>query len=113
MHSNQHINEIVFILIQAIFFSCSICDHLIDLNKRMLSDSQIAAQMKMKRTKCTNIFHKLGSFATRQLASKLKYCKYSIIIDETTDCSVLKSCAVIIKFFLAVLKMKLKLTCLI
>jgi len=68
----------------------------------MFPDSEIASEMKMKRTKCTSIIHKLGAFVTEQLATKLKNCKYSIIIDETTDCSVQKSCAVIIKFFDAV-----------
>lgn len=78
---------------------CSICDHLVDLNRRMFPDSQIASQMQMKRTKCANIVHKLGKFATEQLALKLRDNKYSIIIDETTDCSVQKSCAIIVKFF--------------
>ena len=65
----------------------------------MFPDSEIASNMKMKRTKCTNVVNKLGTYATEQLANKLKNSKFSIIIDETTDCSVQKSCAVIIKFF--------------
>lgn len=64
----------------------------------MFPDSRIAAEMAMKRTKCTNVVHTLGKYATEQLANKLQRSKYSIIIDETTDCSVNKSCAIMVKY---------------
>ncbi|XP_045133114.1 uncharacterized protein LOC123517180 [Portunus trituberculatus] len=76
-----------------------ICDHLIDLNKRMFPDSSIAAEMSMKRTKCTNIVNKLGKFSTERLAEKLRWCKFSIIVDEITDCSDIKSLAIMTKYF--------------
>ncbi|XP_076038541.1 uncharacterized protein LOC143023802 [Oratosquilla oratoria] len=76
----------------------SICYHLIDLNKRMFPDSRIAAQMAMKHTKYTAAVNSLGKYASEQLACKLQTNKFSLIIDETTDCSVSKSCAVIVKY---------------
>lgn len=76
-----------------------ICDHLIDLNKRMFPDSNIAAEMSMKRTKCTFIVNKLGKFSTECLSEKLKKCKFSIIVDESTDCSDTKSLAIMVKYF--------------
>ena len=76
-----------------------ICDHLIDLNKRMFPDSKIAAEMSLKRTRCSNIVNRLGKFSTECLAKKLRKCKFSIIVDESTDCSDTKSLAIMVKYF--------------
>lgn len=76
-----------------------ICDHLIDLNKLMFPNSKIAAEMSMKRTKCTNIVNKLGKFSNECLAEKLRKCIFSIIVDESTDCSETKSLAIMTKYF--------------
>lgn len=39
----------------------------------------------------------IGDFVGNRLASKLKENKFSIIIDESTDCWVEKACAIIVK----------------
>lgn len=75
------------------------CDDMMELHKRMFPDSEIAAAMALKRKKCTTLVQQLGDFVGGRLASKLKENKFSIIIDESTDCSVEKACAIIVKYF--------------
>lgn len=65
----------------------------------MFPDSEIAAAMLLKRKKCTSLLQHLGDYVGSKLASKLKESKFSIIIDETTDCSLEKACAIIVKYF--------------
>lgn len=71
---------------------------MIALHKRMFPDSEIAAEMQLKRKKCTSLMQQLGEYINNQLSSKLKNNKFSIIIDETTDCSLDKACAIIVKY---------------
>ncbi|XP_064100038.1 uncharacterized protein LOC135210952 [Macrobrachium nipponense] len=77
----------------------SLCDDIMDLQRRMFPDSEIAACMALKRKRCATLVQVLGDHALNGLAAKLRKSKFSIIIDETTDCSVNKACAVIAKYF--------------
>lgn len=77
----------------------SLCDDMITLQKRMFPDSKIAAAFALKRKKCTALLRQLGNFLGDRLASKLKDNIFSVIIDETTDCSLEKACAVVVRYF--------------
>lgn len=69
------------------------------LQKRMFPDSKIAAAMALKRKKCTSLMQQLGDYVGKTITSKLQNSKFSIIIDETTDCSLEKACAIMVKYF--------------
>ena len=77
----------------------STADHMCDLFKRMFPDSNIAKGLHMKRTTATEQAHKFSSFITDGLVVRLKQNKFSLIIDETTDTSKIKSLAIIAKFY--------------
>nr|XP_027212475.1 uncharacterized protein LOC113805630 [Penaeus vannamei] len=74
-----------------------LCDDLLELNRKMFPDSTIGAQMALKRKKCSQQTKILGEFLAKQLARKLHY-KFSLIIDETTDCTADKACALVVKY---------------
>lgn len=65
------------------------CEDFMELNK-MFPDSKIAAYMALKRTKCTILANVFGNYVAGKLAQILQSNKFSIIIDETTDCSTKK-----------------------
>lgn len=67
--------------------------------KVMFPDSQIAQSMFMKRSKCTEVVKVIGKCAIDETLQKLKTNHFSVIIDETTDVSTQKSCAVLVKYF--------------
>ena len=75
-----------------------IADHFTDLCKVMFPDSAIAQGVHMKRSKCTEMTHKLGNKIKEELAAKLRKNKFSVIIDESTDTSKTKCLSVIVKF---------------
>lgn len=77
----------------------STADHLVELMKIMFPDSAIAQGMTMGRTKCTDVIKILGRCVMNELIEKMRLNKFSIIIDESTDISTLKSMAVIVRFF--------------
>ena len=92
------INDIcVSILFIFLFFS--ICDAFMNLCRRMFPDSQIAAAMTLKRLSCIYLTQMLGDFVASNLAAKLRTNKFSIVIDKSTDRSVDKACALIVKFY--------------
>ncbi|XP_064082920.1 uncharacterized protein LOC135198931 [Macrobrachium nipponense] len=74
-------------------------DHLSSICKDIFPDSQIANQLSLKRTKATRVLGDIGKFSQKQLYDAMKQNKFSIIIDETTDISTCKSCAIVIKLF--------------
>nr|XP_027227086.1 uncharacterized protein LOC113819049 [Penaeus vannamei] len=65
----------------------------------MFPDSTIAAQVALKRKKCSQQTKVLGELLAKQLARKLQLNKFSLIIDETTDCTADRACALIVKYF--------------
>ena len=77
----------------------SIADHLVELHMKMFPDSVIAQELFLKRTKCTEIVKSLGNSVINDVVCKLRKNKFSVIIDETTDISTMKCCAVNVRFF--------------
>ncbi|XP_076036562.1 uncharacterized protein LOC143022301 [Oratosquilla oratoria] len=77
----------------------SLCDDILEVNRQMFPDSSIAAQMALKRKKCSEVVKVLGDYLTKKLATKLQKNKFSLIIDESTDCSSDKACALVVKYY--------------
>ncbi|XP_064106824.1 uncharacterized protein LOC135215802 [Macrobrachium nipponense] len=74
-------------------------DKLVDLMNGMFPDSAIAQGLFMKRAKCTDVIRTMGKTVTNSLVKKLRTNKFSVIMDESTDVSTTKSCAVIVRFY--------------
>ncbi|CAH0397629.1 unnamed protein product [Chilo suppressalis] len=78
-------------------------DHLIDLLPIMFPDSQIAKNMKMKRTKCQAIINSiLGESEKQDLYADLKEHKFSVMIDESTDIGAVKTMCVVVRYYCAI-----------
>lgn len=78
----------------------SLMDTLIPLAASIYEDSQVAANMKLKRTKTTGLLKNvLAPHFNTSLCSKLKNNKFSLIMDETTDLGSIKQCAFTVIFF--------------
>ena len=86
---------------------CSIlsADHLSELCKKQFSDSKATANLRMHRTKCTQIIcNVLAPHFIENLRTDVGDKAFSIIIDESTDISVIKVLGVIIRYFSISLK---------
>ncbi|XP_037787415.1 uncharacterized protein LOC119582972 [Penaeus monodon] len=69
-----------------------------DLHK-MYSDSRTAAETSLRRKKGAATVHVLGDLLRDKLVRKLREHKFSLIIDESTDCSTSKTLAIVAKYF--------------
>jgi len=81
---------------------CSIlsCDHLGELCKKYFKESEAASYMKLHRSKCTAIISNvLGPHFAQCLKESIGDSFYSILIDESTDISVLKLLGITIMYF--------------
>lgn len=66
-------------------------DHLSSLCKNKFDDSVSCTQMKLNRTKCTNIIKKvLATHFVDDLRIDIGDSKFSLLLDESTDISVTK-----------------------
>ncbi|CAG5035893.1 unnamed protein product [Parnassius apollo] len=82
--------------------SMRVMDHLVDLLPTMFPDSQIAKNMKMKRTKCQAIINNiLGESEKQDLCADLKEQKFSLMIDESTDIGAVKTMCVVVRYYCA------------
>ena len=79
--------------------SLNSADHLIDLLKNSLPDSEILKNTYLKRTKTKQIIDKIASYEKSNVIEKLKNNQFSLIIDETTDIGTTKCCGIISKYF--------------
>ncbi|KAL4716426.1 hypothetical protein ACJJTC_015854 [Scirpophaga incertulas] len=71
--------------------SVSCIDHLTDLVKSAFPDSKITSDLKMHRTKCTEVIKNvLAPHFVEELRKDIGQQKYSLIIDESTDISTSK-----------------------
>ncbi|XP_067123238.1 zinc finger protein 862-like [Centruroides vittatus] len=77
-----------------------IMDHLPKLIQSVCHDSNIAKDLKVARTKTTELIkEKLSAKSCEEMTSVLQNVKFSLIIDETTDISSTKCLAVIARYF--------------
>jgi len=80
--------------------SFRILEHLPKLIQSVCPDSKIAKEIKCGRTKGTQILKEhVAPCSMMEICNILKTTKYSLIIDETTDISVTKSLAVVVRYF--------------
>ena len=78
----------------------AVMDHLSDLVKDILPDSNIASKFKSKHTKTRSIIKNvLAKRFWCDLIETLRNIKFSIIIDESTNISLKKQLAVVVRFF--------------
>ncbi|KAF9417162.1 hypothetical protein HW555_005673 [Spodoptera exigua] len=80
--------------------SFSLIDDLIPFLKNTFTDSNTIKSISLGRTKATNTIKTvLGPILTQELIDKLKKTPFSIIMDETTDISVKKQCALAVIYY--------------
>ncbi|KAL0833090.1 hypothetical protein ABMA28_001200 [Loxostege sticticalis] len=80
--------------------SFSLVDDLIPFLKNTFTDSDTIKSIELGRTKATNTIKTvLGPILTQELVEKLKKTPFSIIMDETTDISVKKQCALTVIYY--------------
>lgn len=80
--------------------SSNTMDHLTDLLPQLCPDSKIAKGIKLKRTKVQAVINNcIGASEKQSLINDLKVQKFSILIDESTDISVTKTVAVVVRYF--------------
>lgn len=85
-------------------FVCEHCaimaiDHLSEVCKHRFSDSK-AGDLKLHRTKCTNIIKNvLAPHFIQEIVNDVQDQEYSLLLDESTDISVLKMLGVTIRYY--------------
>ncbi|CAN7996392.1 unnamed protein product [Ixodes hexagonus] len=80
----------------AVHSSIMTADHLTPLLKDCFKDSVTATALSMGRTKCTSFITKvLGPTFKEMILSDMKACKYSLLLDKSTDVSATKELAVV------------------
>lgn len=73
---------------------------LVELLKALAPDSKIARYLKCSRTKFTSVTNTiLRDEGIEDVAKDLRKCKFSVIIDETTDISTKKCLAIVVRYF--------------
>lgn len=80
--------------------SHNVMDHLADLLPKLCPDSQIAKDIRLKRTKVQVVINNcIGKTEKENLISDLKSQKFSMLIDESTDIAVVKTIAVVVRYY--------------
>lgn len=75
-------------------------DHLTDACKKCFKDSKSTSDMKLHRTKWTQIINDiLAPHFEQELRSDIGDQKYSLLLDESTDVSVTKYLGVVVRYF--------------
>ncbi|CAG5056618.1 unnamed protein product [Parnassius apollo] len=78
----------------------SVADHLTDLLKEVVTDSKLIKEIELKRTKITGVIKNvLGEGHKADLAQKLQKNQFSVMTDETTDVSTVKTACVVVRYF--------------
>ena len=76
------------------------CDHLVDLLKNNVCNNKAIDEVKMHRTKCTNIIKNvLCPHFEEDLRCDVGSNKFSLLLDESNDISVIKMLGVTIIYF--------------
>ncbi|XP_070511914.1 protein FAM200C-like [Cardiocondyla obscurior] len=77
----------------------STADHLIPLLKDICLESKVIQNLKLGRNKCNEIVkHIIAKREVEKLINNLQFCKFSILIDESTDISDSKLMCVLAKY---------------
>ncbi|XP_046972275.1 zinc finger protein 862 [Vanessa cardui] len=80
--------------------SSNTMNHLTDLIPQLCPDSKIAKCLKLKRTKVQAVINNcIGATEKQSLIKDLQVQKFSILIDESTDISVIKTVAIVVRYF--------------
>ncbi|XP_038221451.1 uncharacterized protein LOC119839286 [Zerene cesonia] len=75
-------------------------DHLSEIVKSGIPDSKIAADIRLKRTKCTSIVKNvIGDGHKKDLEKILRESKFSVLVDESTDISAVKTMCIVVRLF--------------
>jgi len=78
----------------------SVLDHLPKLIPSVCSDSEVGKKVKLGRRKGTKICkHVMRRESLYNLRKKLEHCKFSLIIDESTDVATVKSLVMVVRFY--------------
>lgn len=81
---------------------CSVLtvEHLAELCKKIFSDSKSVKDLQLHRTKCSNIISEvLGPHFKEVLRADIGNSKFSLLLDESTDISVLKYLGIAIRYY--------------
>jgi len=79
--------------------SIQTADHLIPLLKNIFTDSKIALDLSLNRNKCKNIITQvIAKRENEEIISNLQTCKFSILIDESTDITDSKNMCVLVRY---------------
>lgn len=77
-----------------------VADHMCDLLAKTFTDSNIAKNIKLKRTKAQAIINNvIGKTEKETLRQVLKVTKFSVLIDESTDIAVVKTVCVVVRYY--------------
>lgn len=72
-------------------------NHLTSIIKSNFSDSAVAKVVTLKRTKCSAFVNNvIDATFQKELVSKLKEYKFSVLIDESTDISTIKAMCIVV-----------------
>lgn len=78
----------------------SVADHFSDLLKECITDSSIVKEIELKRTKITAITKNvIGNAQKASITEKLKKQFFSLLTDETTDISTIKTACIVVRYF--------------
>lgn len=97
----QHAEITMSLFIAEHNLAFSLMDHLPKMIRYAFPDSEIAKQVKCGRKKTTKILTDvIAPYNSKQISTAIrKGTAYSVIIDESTDCSQVKSLAIVVRFF--------------
>ncbi|KAK4328801.1 hypothetical protein Pmani_000820 [Petrolisthes manimaculis] len=74
-------------------------DHMADVLKDCFPDSDIAKDIKFKRTKCQSVAENvLAASHKENLADTLRQSKFRILVDESTDVSTSQNVVIMVRF---------------
>lgn len=80
--------------------SHNVMNHLTDLLPKIFPDSIVAKSIKMKSTKVqATINNCIGAAEKCSLVEDLKLQKFSILMDESTDIAVVKTLAIVVRYY--------------
>jgi len=104
-YNMDHINKVKAAEIEFAAFvgehniAITLLDHMVPLMKRIFSDSQIAEDFTLGRTKCTQILKNIvGKRETEETIQNLQSQKFSILLDESTTIANEKILCILVKY---------------